>query len=99
MALQQIDRIPWDLTPTRIRKFAPGVWKPDDDPVELYYLPDDFTQGDDLAARQPRESQAELRQLFWAEAERYKVLPLLGGLRCCSACPAAARRADPHLPR
>jgi arylsulfatase A-like enzyme len=23
---QQIDRIPWDLTPAMVRKFAPGVW-------------------------------------------------------------------------
>ena len=72
-------RIPWDLTPPAAAKLAPGVWIPDDDPVELYYLPDDFTQGNDLAASNP-EKVAELRQLFWAEAERYQVLPLLGGL-------------------
>ena len=65
-------RRPW-------RKFAPGVWDPDDDPVELYYLPDDFTQAHDLAAEHP-EKVAELQELFWAEAEKYQVLPLLGGL-------------------
>lgn len=37
-------RIPWDATPDTMRKFAPGVWDPDSDPVELYYLPDDFTR-------------------------------------------------------
>ena len=72
-------RIPWDLTPAAVAKLAPGVWVPDDDPVELYYLPDDFTQANDLAASNPAKV-AELRQLFWAEAERYQVLPLLGGL-------------------
>ena len=72
-------RIPWDLTPAAMARLAPGVWVPDDDPVELYYLPDDFTQANDLAASNPAKV-AELRQLFWAEAERYQVLPLLGGL-------------------
>jgi arylsulfatase len=72
-------RIPWDLTPPAVAKLAPGVWIPDDDPVELYYLPDDFSQAKDLAANNP-EKVAELRELFWEEAERYQVLPLLGGL-------------------
>jgi arylsulfatase len=68
-------RIPWDATPDTMRKFAPGVWDPDRDPVELYYLPDDFTQARNLAAEHP-EKVAELKELFWAEAERYRVLPL-----------------------
>ena len=76
---QSIPRIPWDLTPETMARFAPGVWQPDDDPVELYYLPDDFSQADDIAAQHPAKVR-ELRDLFWAEAEKYKVLPLLGGL-------------------
>ena len=72
-------RIPWDLTPETMARFAPGVWHPDDDPVELYYLPDDFSQADDLAAQHP-EKVRELQELFWDEAEKYKVLPLLAGL-------------------
>ena len=60
-------------------RFAPGVWQPDDDPAELYYLPDDFSQADNIAAQHPAKVR-ELRDLFWAEAEKYKVLPLLGGL-------------------
>jgi hypothetical protein len=72
-------RIPWDATPDTMRRFAPGVWDPDSDPVELYHLPDDFTQARNLAADHP-EKVAELKELFWAEAERYKVLPLLGGM-------------------
>jgi arylsulfatase len=72
-------RIPWVLTPQAIAPYAPGVWNPDDDPTELYYLPDDFSQAHDLAAGNP-EKVAELRELFWQEAERYQVLPLLATL-------------------
>ena len=76
---QGVSRIPWDLTPATITKLAPGVWQPDNDPVELYYLPDDFTQANDLAPQHP-EKVRELQELFWAEAEKYKVLPLLAGM-------------------
>ena len=74
----RLPRIPWLLDPEALRHFGPG-WDPDDDPVELYYLPDDFSQTHDLAEKHP-EKVAELRQLFWEEAERYQVLPILGGL-------------------
>ena len=70
------ERIPWVLTPAAIGPYAPGTWDPDQDPVELYYLPDDFTQAHDLAAEHP-EKVRELTDLFWEEAEKYKVLPLL----------------------
>ena len=59
-------------------QFGPG-WDPDDEPVELYYLPDDFTQSKNIAADHP-EKVKELSELFWAEAEANNVLPLLGGL-------------------
>ena len=72
-------RIPWVLTPAALKPYAPGVWDPDSDPVELYYLPDDYSQAHDLAAEHP-DKVAELKELFWAEAERYKVLPLLATL-------------------
>jgi arylsulfatase A-like enzyme len=72
-------RIPWKLDPETIRGFAPGVWDPDNDPAELYYLPDDFTQANDLAEKHPEKVQ-ELKELFWQEAEKNNVLPLLGGL-------------------
>ncbi len=75
----RMPRIPWQLDPEAMKKFAPGVWKPDEDPVELYYLPDDFTQSKDLSAKHP-DKVKELQELFWEEAERYKVLPLLGGM-------------------
>ena len=73
------ERIPWVLTPEAIKPYAPGVWDPDAAPAELYYLPDDFSQAKDLAAEHP-EKVAELKELFWEEAERYRVLPLLATL-------------------
>ena len=73
-------RIPWVLTPDALKPYTPGVWDPDQDPTELYYLPDDFTQARDLAAEHP-EKVKELKELFWQEAEKYKVLPLMAPLR------------------
>ncbi len=73
------ERIPWVLTPDALAPYAPGVWDPDAEPAELYYLPDDFSQANDRAAEHP-EKVEELKQLFWQEAERYKVLPLLAPL-------------------
>ncbi|MGO8905714.1 MAG: sulfatase-like hydrolase/transferase [Solirubrobacteraceae bacterium] len=72
-------RIPWVLTPEAIKPYTPGVWDPDKDPTELYYLPEDFTQAKDLAAEHP-ERVKELRELFWQEAEKYNVLPLMAPL-------------------
>ena len=73
------ERIPWVLTPEALAPYAPGVWDPDAGPVELYYLPDDFSQARDVSAEHPEKVQ-ELKELFWEEAEKYKVLPLLGAL-------------------
>ena len=73
------ERIPWVLTPQALEPYKPGVWNPDDDPTELYYLPDDYSQAHDLAAEHPAKV-AELKELFWQEAEKYKVLPLLSTL-------------------
>jgi arylsulfatase A-like enzyme/uncharacterized membrane protein len=78
-ACARLDRIPWDFSPATIKKLAPGVYDPEQDRWELYYLPDDFSQANDLATREP-EKLAELKELFWQEAARNKVLPLLGGM-------------------
>ena len=74
----RMPRIPWRLDPELLKRFAPGVWKPDEDPVELYYLPDDFSQANDLAEAHP-EKVKELQALFWEEAEKYNIKPLLAG--------------------
>src|SRR5262249_39748924 len=44
-----------------------------------YYLPDDFSQARDVAAEHP-DRVKELQELWWKEAERNRVLPLMGGL-------------------
>jgi arylsulfatase A-like enzyme len=74
----RMPRVPWRLDPEMLKTFAPGVWDPDADPVELYYLPDDFSQANDLAAGNP-DKVKELQDLFWEEAEKYNVKPLLAG--------------------
>ena len=73
------ERIPWVLTPDALAPYAPGVWDPDAGPAELYYLPDDFSQARDVSGEHPDKVE-ELKALFWEEAERYKVLPLLATL-------------------
>ncbi len=67
------------LSPQTMAQFAPGVWHPDEDPVELYYLPDDFSQAHDLAGENPGKVQ-ELRELMYAEMDKYHVTPLLAAL-------------------
>jgi len=47
----------------------------DEDTWELYNTDEDFTQSTDLAAKHP-EKLKELQDLWWAEAEKYNVLPL-----------------------
>jgi arylsulfatase len=78
-ACTKLDKLPWDFSPATLSRFGPGSgWDPGRDPWELYYLPDDFSQAHDLADDNP-DKVAELVELFWAEAERNRVLPLLGG--------------------
>ncbi len=77
-ACTKLDKIPWDLTPTTLARFAPDVYDAEQDVWELYYLPSDFSQARDLAADNPAKLE-ELKDLFWEEAERNRVLPLLGG--------------------
>jgi Sulfatase len=74
----RLDKTPWDLSPQTLKRFAPGVYDPEKDVWELYYLPDDFSQARNLAADNP-DKLKELQELWWQEAERNRVLPLLGG--------------------
>ncbi|MGJ6126693.1 arylsulfatase [Mycolicibacterium sp. Y3] len=79
-ACTRLDKAPWDFSPETLKRFAPGgPYDPADDVWELYYLPDDFSQAKNLAADRP-EKVEELTALFWQEAERNRVLPLLGGM-------------------
>jgi arylsulfatase len=80
VACARLDRTPWRVDPKELAKFAPGKgWDPDKDKWELYNIDEDFSQANDLAAKHPKKL-AELKGLFWEEAEKYHVTPLLGGL-------------------
>nr|WP_303652892.1 arylsulfatase [Paludisphaera mucosa] len=64
-----------------------GDYKPDDFQWELYHVAEDFSQADDLAARNP-EKLKELRAVFDREAKKYNVYPL---------DTRAAERLDPSI--
>ncbi len=80
-AASRPERLPWDLSPQTLTKFGVDTeWDPDRDVGwELYDLSTDFSQARDVAAEQPHKV-AELRDLWWKEAERNQVLPLMAGL-------------------
>jgi hypothetical protein len=88
------------MSPETMRRFAPGAYDPGKDVWELYYLPDDFSQAHDLAADHPGKL-AELQELWWAEAERNRALPLLGGFSVfsasCSRCPPSPGGRSPVM--
>jgi arylsulfatase A-like enzyme len=48
---------------------------PDDFQWELYHIAEDYSQGVDLAAKEPAKLR-QLQDLFWIEAAKYNVLPL-----------------------
>jgi arylsulfatase A-like enzyme len=75
----RLPRIPWKIDPDTIARFAPTRWDPDADPCELYDLTADFTQARNVIGQNPDKAR-ELRDLFWEEAAKYNVLPLLGGM-------------------
>ena len=68
----------------------------DDDVWELYHLDEDFSECNDLAATQP-ERLADMVEMFWEEAERYQVLPIMdrsGGLFAGHPTPGTPRARD-----
>lgn len=80
IACSRLDRIPWRLDPEHIAKYGPGGnWDPDEDKWELYNLDEDFSEAVNLADQHP-EKLAELKRLFWEDAEKYHVTPLMAGL-------------------
>jgi arylsulfatase len=75
----RMPRTPWKMDPKTVSHFAPGSWDPDKDPVELYNLNKDFSQSENLASKYP-DKVKELEGLFWEDAKKYQVLPLLAGM-------------------
>jgi arylsulfatase A-like enzyme len=68
IASTKVMRPPWDL-------LGPVSLDPAGYPWELYDLTNDWTQSENVADKYP-EKLKELQDLFWAEAEKYQVLPL-----------------------
>jgi arylsulfatase A-like enzyme len=68
--------IPWDTAGTAKRMAA---WNAETEPWELYYLPEDFSQANDLAAQQP-DKLAELKDLFKEVSRDNLVWPVGAGL-------------------
>jgi len=72
----RLPKVPWESIVQSLARFAPDKWQPDDDPVELYNLEEDYSQAIDVAAANPNKVK-ELKALFWEEAAKNNVLPLL----------------------
>lgn len=70
MAATTPTEMPWEFA-TDVRTVGNAVW-------ELYHVEEDFSQATDLAASHPAKL-AELIEVFWVEAERNNVLPILAG--------------------
>ncbi len=71
MASTKVMRPPWVHFPPKVDVL--------DYPWELYDLTKDWTQYEDIAAKNPAKLK-EMQDLFWKEAEKYQVLPLDGSL-------------------
>ncbi|HEX6883446.1 MAG TPA: arylsulfatase [Planctomycetota bacterium] len=65
---------PWDSSAETEGRLPPVL----DYKWELYDVSKDFSQSNDLAAKEPARLEA-LQELFWKEAEKYDVLPLENG--------------------
>lgn len=68
--------IPWD-TPGSVARLK--TWDSKTDQWQLYDLRKDFSQAEDLAAKEPARL-AEMKELFLAEARTNKALPIGGGM-------------------
>src|SRR5262249_118204 len=67
IASTTVMRTPWDHFPPK-KSVLEYPW-------ELYNLQKDWTQCDDLAAKEPARLK-DLQAVFWKEAEKFQVLPL-----------------------
>jgi arylsulfatase len=68
IASTKVMRSPWDIVGTVSQDPAGFPW-------ELYDLNNDWTQAEDLAAKNPKKLE-EMQKIFWQEAEKYQVKPL-----------------------
>jgi arylsulfatase len=67
----------WMASATSFEPWNPnrGAFDPDKQKWELYNVNEDFSQANDLAAKNP-EKLRQMQDLWWVEASKYNVLPL-----------------------
>ncbi|MDG3006958.1 arylsulfatase [Paludisphaera mucosa] len=68
--------VPWDTAGSSPKL---KTWDANQDPWQLYDLSKDFSQAEDLAAKEP-ERLAKMKELFLAEAKANRAFPIGGGL-------------------
>lgn len=71
-------RVPWMTPMTQAMQLM--QWTPEEDVWELYDIENDYSQANDLAAKEPQRL-ASLRELFTVHAARNQVYPIGGGLQ------------------
>jgi arylsulfatase A-like enzyme len=79
IASGKVTRPPWVT-------FGPANLNPSKATWELYDLRTDWTQADDVAAKNPAKVK-EMEKIFWAEAKKYQVLPLDASIAARLATP------------
>jgi arylsulfatase A-like enzyme len=79
IASAKVTRPPWVT-------FAPANLNPSKATWELYDLRKDWTQSDDIAAKNPAKVK-EMEKIFWAEAKKYQVMPLDASIAARLATP------------
>jgi Sulfatase len=79
IASGKVTRPPWVT-------FGPANLNPSKATWELYDLGKDWTQADDVAAKNPAKVK-EMENIFWAEAKKYQVLPLDASIAARLATP------------
>ena len=79
-ACAKLDKLPWDFSPATLAavRARAAATTPTRTRGSSTTCRTTSRQAHDLAAEHP-EKLAELKELFWQEAERNRVLPLLGG--------------------
>ena len=93
------ERIPWVITPEALKPYAPGVWDPDADPVELYYLPDDFTPGEGSGGPASREGQGAQGAVLARGRALQGAAAACHAVRLLRHAAAAARHHQAGVPR
>ena len=76
-----LDRIPWDLSPPTMAKFAPGTYDPEQDTWELYYLPRRLQPGQRPRRRAPGEARRAEGALLGGGREAQRAAAAGGVLR------------------